>query len=101
MVSKSVLRICIFLLSISLLTSCVSTKESTYFVGQKDAVLTGTPVSPEAVIAPNDLLGISVSSLNPNATDIFNATSVTNGSKQSTGYLVNKEGFIQFPVLGN
>src|SRR3954447_38103 len=101
MVSKSVLRLCIFLLGISLLTSCVSTKESTYFVGQNDAVLTETPVVPETVITANDLLGISVSSLNPTATDIFNATTVTNGMKQNNGYLVNKEGFIQFPVLGN
>src|SRR3954470_9026835 len=101
MVSKTVLRLCIILIGISLLTSCVSTKESTYFVGQNDAVLTGTPVVPETVITPNDLLGISVSSLNPSATDIFNSTNVTNGVKQNTGYLVNKEGFIQFPVLGN
>jgi len=79
----------------------VSTKESTYFVGQNDAVLTETPVVPETVITANDLLGISVSSLNPTATDIFNATTVTNGMKQNNGYLVNKEGFIQFPVLGN
>src|SRR3954452_20397853 len=101
MVSKTVIRLCIFLIGITLLTSCVSTKESTYFVGQNDAVLTGTPVVPETVITPNDLLGISVSSLNPGATDIFNSTSITNGTKQANGYLVNKEGLIQFPVLGN
>jgi polysaccharide export outer membrane protein len=101
MVSKTVFRLCIFLMGINLLTSCVSSKESTYFVGQNDAVLTGTPVVPETVITPNDLLGISVSSLNPSATDIFNSTNMANGVKQANGYLVNKEGFIQFPVLGN
>jgi polysaccharide export outer membrane protein len=103
MISKTkVSGVSIFLLGITLLTGCVNTRESTYFVGQNDAELTSTPVSPQTIIAPNDLLGISVSSLNPSATDIFNTTTVnTYGQKQAAGYLVNKEGLIQFPVLGN
>jgi polysaccharide export outer membrane protein len=103
MIRKTIaLRVTIFALGITLLTGCVNTRESTYFVGQNDEELTSTPVSPETIIAPNDLLGISVSSLNPSATDIFNTTTVnTYGQKQPAGYLVNKEGSIQFPVLGN
>jgi polysaccharide export outer membrane protein len=103
MIRKTIaLRASICLLGITSLTGCVNTKESTYFVGQNDAELTSTPISPETVIAPNDLLGISVSSLNPSATDIFNTSTVnTYGQKQPAGYLVNKEGLIQFPVLGN
>jgi polysaccharide export outer membrane protein len=56
------------------------------------------------------LLSISVSSLNPEATFIFNTpnvptittgSSAAGGSSQMTGYLVNQQGTIQFPVLGN
>lgn len=62
------------------------------------------------MIHNNDLLSITVSSLNPDATAIFNTpnTSLTATSSnpstgtavQTTGYLVNAEGNIQFPVLG-
>jgi polysaccharide export outer membrane protein len=86
-------------LCITLLMSCVNTKKSTYFIDQNDAVLETTSSSPETVITPNALLGITVSSLNPNATVIFNTT--LTGTTQASGYLVNREGYIQFPVLGN
>ncbi len=99
MINKAIVfRLSVFLLSITLLVSCVNTKRSTYFVDQNDGVLETTSISPETIITPNHLLGITVSSLNPNATVIFNTT--LNGTTQGSGYLVNKEGYIQFPVLG-
>lgn len=63
----------------------------------------------EPVIKPNDLLIIMVSSVNPEAAEIFNISN-TNTSRSSTvsgttaqvsGYLVNQDGFIRFPILGN
>lgn len=93
-----VFRLSVLLLSITLLSSCVNTRKSTYFVDQNDAVLETTSISPETVITPSHLLGITVSSLNPTATVIFNTT--PNGITQGNGYLVNKDGNIQFPVLG-
>jgi polysaccharide export outer membrane protein len=100
MMSKAMLcKLFVFFCVIGGLQSCVNTKNSTYFVGQGDAVLNSTTISPETTITPNDLIGITVSSLNPNATAIFNTTS--NGSQQGTSYLVNKDGNIQFPILGN
>ncbi len=92
------------------LSSCVSTRKSVYFVDQKDATLPSTTVIPESIIQKNDLLGISVSSLNPTASAVFNApnisyanaSSATNGGTlQSSGYLVDANGNIQFPILGN
>jgi polysaccharide export outer membrane protein len=98
-----------FIVSFLALGSCVNTKNSVYFLNQKDTTLLTSISVPETIIQKNDLLGISVSSLNPAATAIYNnpniiyaSTSTVNGQTlQSSGYLVNPEGYIQFPILGN
>jgi polysaccharide export outer membrane protein len=73
-----------------------------YFVDQPDAVLEATTNVPEIVISSNDLLGISVSSLNADATKIFNLTTISNNSTvQIPEYVVNSQGAIQFPIIGN
>jgi polysaccharide export outer membrane protein len=60
------------------------------------------------VIAPDDILGISVSSLNSEASAVFNYNLRTvSGLNQTTsnnpvvGYLVDENGQIQVPYLGN
>ena len=90
-------------------TSCTSTRNAVYFSGQGDTTLMTQLQSLEYPIQSNDLLSISVSSLNPDASLVFNSPNVSNinytpstgGSIQSSGYLVNPDGYIQFPVLGN
>ena len=92
-----------------ILSSCGSVRKTTYFVDQNDASIILKNNAPENVIHPTDILSITVSSLNPTATAIFNTpnfsyvtSSSSNGtSLQSPGYLVNATGFIQFPVVGN
>jgi polysaccharide export outer membrane protein len=67
------------------------------------------PVNLESQIQPNDILSIRVSSLNPEASEIFNTPNepppvyvqATATTTNSYGYLVNQEGNIQFPVIGN
>lgn len=87
-------------------TSCVNQKKAVYFSGQRDGSFT-TPSAPTLVIQTNDLLSISVSSLNPEASAIFNppnnagATESTATTTTATGYLVDGEGNIQFPFLGS
>ena len=59
----------------------------------------------EPIIQKNDLLNISVSSLNPEANLIFNTPNNTaanqpQGNTLLSGYLVNEDGNITFPVLG-
>lgn len=62
----------------------------------------------QAPIQENDILGISISSLNAEASAIFNppnsnnsrSTTVTGSSSEPGGYLVNSDGNIQLPVLG-
>jgi len=84
--------------------SCTSTKNVTYFSGLQNDTIHSANMVPDPVIQNNDLLSISVGSLNPEASLIFNANYQGNtqepGSTPSS-YLVDAYGYIQFPVLGN
>lgn len=99
----------VFIYFISFCISCVDTRKATYFNGLQDSVIKSSLENLEPVIQKNDLLSISVSSLNPDATIIFNspnsvATQTISSAGNTTiasGYLVDQEGNIQFPVLGN
>lgn len=95
---------------ILLAASCVSTKKATYFNNVGDSSFNTSGVDLEPVIQNSDLLSIYVSDLNPEATLVFNklnlpaATTSSSGPgsiSPSIGYLVNQDGNIQFPVLGN
>ena len=89
--------------------SCVNTQKATYFNNAQDASITASLNElPQVTIQKNDILSIIINSLNPEASAIFNAANTssvnytTTGTFQSTGgYLVNTEGFIQLPILGN
>jgi polysaccharide export outer membrane protein len=100
----------IILLMLLVSISCTSTKKAVYFSGQQ----TGSfepPVMPKPVIQNNDLLSITVSSLNPEASAIFNQPGGANNNNNNsvitpttttaTGYLVDGDGSIQFPFLGS
>ncbi|WP_162053463.1 polysaccharide biosynthesis/export family protein [Pontibacter pamirensis] len=63
----------------------------------------------EPRIQPDDLLSINISSLSPEGNALFNKTVFTTASTRSSdvasanindGYLVDRDGFIEFPVLG-
>jgi polysaccharide export outer membrane protein len=83
-------------------------KKTTYFNNLNDGEIKSAETI-ASVIHKNDILSISVSSLNPEASSVFNApnlhptaSSLAVGSvSQLVGYLVNENGVIQFPVLGN
>lgn len=100
-----VLSICVIIY----ISSCVSTQKSTYFNNAQDANYTSSIKDYSLItIQKNDILSIVVTSLNPEASAIFNTTNTSTpnytatGTYQSTsGYLVNSEGFIEFPILGN
>lgn len=94
--------------------SCVSTKKTAYFNNIPDSVIQ-SPEAAASIIGKNDMLNITVSSLNPTASLIFNVpnvgatpststSGVTGGitsTSQLMGYLVGQDGTIKFPVLGN
>ncbi|HVW61785.1 MAG TPA: polysaccharide biosynthesis/export family protein [Puia sp.] len=96
-------------------TSCVNSRKALYFNNIQDTTLDNALVSVEPVIQVNDLLNITVTSLNPEASMVFNTPNITMpvtatstgttpaagyGAPQLMGYLVNADGTIKFPVLG-
>lgn len=96
------------------LMSCVSTKSTTYFNNATDTVIvynTLKTLKEQHIpkIQKHDILNISITSLNQDASAIFNTTnnfvftaSTSTGSNtQSSGYLVNDNGMIHLPLLGN
>lgn len=97
--SKNVLRL-FFVSFISglMFCSCVNTREAVYFNNVPDQSLNINPDEEQKIVA-NDILSITVTSLNPEASVTFNNSSPNNPSA-TPGYLVDQDGYIQFPVLG-
>ena len=97
-------------MSLLLLTSCGSVKNVAYIQNSDDVNLTGSNFLYEARIMPKDILTITVSTVNPEASapynlivrpTLTNASSMvaTSGGSLQT-YLVSNDGRIDFPVLG-
>ena len=95
-----------------IVSSCASSKRMVYFSDLEDVSSykeeIKNKVEPE--IQPGDVLSIVVSSLNPESNMLFNngvlpligsANSAAPNSRQNEGYLVDKNGAINFPVLGS
>jgi polysaccharide export outer membrane protein len=82
-------------------SSCVNTRKATYFNDLGDSARFASTKLPQSLIQPNDILSISVSSLSPEATVIFNTPNTPSGYGQPSGYLVTDDGIILFPVLGS
>jgi polysaccharide biosynthesis/export protein len=95
-------------LFIFLNSSCVNTKKAVYFNDVPTSVIPSVTRAAEPIIEVNDILSISVSSINPEATNIFNSPNATaaefvtlsGGVTRTSGYLVSTDGYIQFPMLG-
>jgi polysaccharide export outer membrane protein len=94
---------CLLFLSIILL-SCGSYKKAVYFQDvnreqfTKEAIANFSPIT----IQPADIIGISISSLSPESSAVFNfaSNSATGNTESAGGYLVDQHGDIQLPVLG-
>ena len=96
-------------LTVIMLASCAQVKDIAYF--QDKAV--GHPEQIDKhggiVIQPKDMISIVVSSRNPELSVMFNLPVVTyqagsetvnSGQQRLIGYVVDNDGFIDFPVLG-
>jgi polysaccharide biosynthesis/export protein len=95
----------LLLCSTLLIAGCINTRSATYFNDINDATLSSNTPIPASIIQKSDLLSISVSSLNPEASALFNTPNssgitVAAGNTVS-GYLVSSDGTIQFPILGS
>ncbi|MBO9639373.1 MAG: polysaccharide biosynthesis/export family protein [Siphonobacter aquaeclarae] len=95
-------------------SSCVSSKNLALFQGGNGVVSDSLSVAQRftPTIQPGDVLSISVNSLNPEATAVFNLPETmaagqgqglmasANPLAYQPGYLVSKEGTIEFPMIG-
>lgn len=89
--------------------SCLETRNISYFNNAIDTLYADNGIEREIIIQPNDILSISIGSLNAEASAIFNTSNnyiissatAAGSNTQSSGYLVNTDGFIQLPMLGN
>ena len=89
---------------------CISCNPSriSYFKDVADTSFNTRLAAVEAPIETGDILSISITSLNEEASRVFNisnnndsrVSTSTGGATQSGGYLVNSEGYIQLPLLG-
>lgn len=93
------------------LQSCTTPREFVYFndlAYMKDTLL--GPVKPfrEQLIAPDDMLSIQVSALNPEDVQMFNLTGLSTQAggnmmmdPQTRGFLVDKTGNVSLPYIGD
>ena len=77
--------------------SCTSSKKITYFKGALDTDSRAILGTIEAPFQKGDILNISISSLNPKFDVEYNKTD----NNVTKGYLINEDGNIQMPKLGN
>jgi len=95
--------------SLLILGSCADTRKFTYFNNMGEGVIPSSIVNLEPVIQKSDILSITVTSPNPEATQMFNAPNMALSTNTqagpgniapASGYLVSQDGFIDFPGLG-
>ncbi len=107
------------LLVITNLTSC-KVERTAYFQDVPDSVTTKKilqtiPPAQSAIVRSDDVLNITIQTLDPNANNILNqgnlpvnSGAVTNSNNSNTstqaviaGYLVNKDGYVHLPYVGD
>jgi polysaccharide export outer membrane protein len=92
-----------FLLTLLLVagTSCGNTKKVIYFPDVKDGAISSNTPFPESIIQKGDILSVTITSPDPEAAKPFNTTGGAAAPDVPQGYLVNNDGNIQLPVIGN
>lgn len=96
-----------YIFTFLLLTSCVSTKNITYFQNKDQIDATLSKQLYDAKIMPKDILQIQVFSMTPEASEPFNllksslSSSTTTTSENSVyNYLVSNDGSVVMPIIG-
>jgi polysaccharide biosynthesis/export protein len=99
----------IFIFSAIILTSCASKSKMVYLINNQES--TSESVFKEVLIEPDDILQIVVTSDNPEVSEPFNiprfslSTNSVSGSTNNNNllltYLVDANGYVQMPKIGN
>lgn len=106
------IKILTIILGCLLLWSCSTTyKNINYFQDAQPDVTQKIPVNEGILIQPKDMISIVVSSRNPELATMFNLPVVSYqagseivagaGTQRLLGYVVDNDGYIDFPVLGS
>jgi polysaccharide export outer membrane protein len=92
----------VFILAMTL-TACVPLKQINYFNDLNELDEPGANPRKQKLIMPFDKLYIKVLSIDPQTSQIFNVTEEmrSGGSNGILGYLVNENGDVTFPFVGN
>ncbi len=100
--------LCFLTLLAALGTSCTSTKSTTYFYNMQDTTVAANGADFEYTLRKNDILSIQITSLSEDASKIFNTPNLispasysSGGVSQYSGYLINADGDVQLPLIGN
>lgn len=96
------------LLTLLLVSSCLSSKEIVYFQDEPIGQLQDMATNPVVTYKPNDILNINVSALDPKTVAPFNLPVIPSnnsalsmqGSLKLQTYLIDNQGHIEFPVIG-
>lgn len=90
-----------------ILFSCCTPKNYNYLEGLHNGEILSTQNNGIIKLAPYDKISIIVKSKNPEISNLFNNSIVrnvssgyTSGTQYLTGYTINQDGNIEFPVLG-
>ena len=107
--NKQLASLTLLCLTLALLSSCGSTKNIPYFKNSDKVDLSQSEYLYDARIMPKDILTITVNTSNPEAAAPFNLTVPSTYNQQGAvnwtsqtlqTYLVDNQGFIDYPVLG-
>jgi polysaccharide biosynthesis/export protein len=96
------IKYCLYTIIYSILftffVSCATNKQVAYFDNIQSGTIPAPTTNVDVPIQKNDILSITINSLNPEATAVFNTS---NRPTEALGYLVNEDGFVQLPIIGN
>ena len=96
------------LMPLLVFSSCMSTKNITYFQNKDEINLAASKYLYDAKIMPKDILQIQVFSMTPEASEPFNliknttvsSTTTTTNQNSVYNYLVSNDGTIVMPIIG-
>jgi polysaccharide export outer membrane protein len=94
---KVILAICV--IPLMLITSCAAKRDLVYFSNMANAtVVNNSQTQQEVRIHKNDIVSVSMNSLNEESNKLFSMPNAQPGKE--VGYKVNTDGIIQLPLIG-
>lgn len=100
---KKTINSVLLIVAVAALFGCSSAKKVAYFQNIDEIDLSQSKGLYDAHVMPKDMLSITVSTTDPKAATPFNLYGVTNNisNNSSSTYLVDNNGVIRFPVIGD